>query len=206
MLESLSGKTCHAGTQHQQQWNITSFWRFNERSLDHIRSFNTCQRHYENLYFILHMRRSKISFFWEWDNCWRMKDLRSWLGGRQAALSVSWWKPCKVSEHRESTKPQLSHTDIHMEETTKKQLSSESRSGTDLSENTPAPGDGPQWLCEEARQHRIVLGLCASGPEFEWATWAKGQARMKTHCCMGQLGCSHATDIHQSGDDTLAHK
>lgn len=51
MLESLSGKTWHAGTQRRQQRNITSCWRFNERSLDHITSFNTCQCHNKKFYF-----------------------------------------------------------------------------------------------------------------------------------------------------------
>lgn len=64
-----------------------------------------------------------------------------------------------------------------------------------------------QWLCEEAQQLCIVLVLFTSGPECEWATWAGGQPRMKTHSCEGgQLGRSHATDIHQSGDDTSLYK
>lgn len=72
-----------------------------------------------------------------------MKGLRLWLRGKQAALSYPWWKPCKVSEHRQSMEPQLSRTDIHMEEMTKRQLSAGTRFGMDLSENTPPPGDCP---------------------------------------------------------------
>ncbi|KAF0025275.1 hypothetical protein F2P81_022156 [Scophthalmus maximus] len=70
---------------------------------------------------------------------------------------------------RESTEPQLSHTDIHMVAMTKKQLNVGSEFGTDLSENTPPPGDSPtgQWLFEETRQRSIVLLLWTSGLEFD---------------------------------------
>lgn len=77
--------------------------------------------------------------------------------------------------------------------------------GPDLAQTyqkTPHPqGTVRQWLCEEARQLSIVLVLRTSGPESEWVSWARGQARMKIRCCAeGQLGHTHATDIHQSED------
>lgn len=74
-------------------------------------------------------------------HCWRMKELRLWLRGRQAVLFESWRKPCKVSEREESMEPQLSRTDIHKEGATKRRLSVGNRFGSDLSKNTPPPGD-----------------------------------------------------------------
>lgn len=100
--------------------------------------------------------------------------------------------------------PQLSRTDIQMEEMTKKQLSAWTTQLAQTYQKTPHPqGTVRQWLSEEARQLGIVLVLWTSGPEFEWVSWARGQPRMKTRCCAkGQLGHTHATRIHQSGDDS----
>lgn len=93
-------------------------------------------------------------------------------------------------QKQESMEPQGRHTDIHKEEMTKTQFSSETGFGTGLLENTPPLRDCPTV----ALQLCVVMMLCTSGPELEWATWARGQLGMTAHRCgEGQLGHTHAT-------------
>lgn len=105
-------------------------------------------------------------------------------------------KATRGFQKQKSMEPQHRHTDIHKEKMTKTQFSSETGFGTGLLENTPPLGDCPTVApCKStAQQLCVVLMLCTSGPELEWATWATGQLGMTAHCCgEGQLGHTHAT-------------
>lgn len=98
MLESLSGKTCHAGTQSGQQRNITSCWRFNERSLDCITSFNTCQRRYKNFYFKkAHVRMYRNTLLFDSET----------IGGGQRRPRPGGRSHARCPKRRECGKPQL---------------------------------------------------------------------------------------------------
>lgn len=63
-----------------------------------------------------------------------------WLSGTTITALM---KAMRGIQKQESMEPQCRHTDIHKEEMTKTQLSSETRFGTGLFENTPPLGDCP---------------------------------------------------------------
>lgn len=86
-------------------------------------------------------RDTKISCTWL-----KQKNVGGWWSqsrGLRAPQSLCWWKPCVVSKNKEPMEPQCRHADIHKEEMTKTQLSSETIFGTVLLENTPPLGDCP---------------------------------------------------------------
>lgn len=196
MLESLSGKTCHAGTQSRQQRNITSCWPFNERSLDRITSFNTCQRRYKNFYLKkTHVRTYRNTLLFDSET----------IGGGQ-------WRPRPGGRSHARCPKGMWETAARAALTFARKIRQRSdwvqRADLALTYQRAVQPRGTAH-CGPVKRHgstALFWGLCASGPECEWASRARGQARMTTRCCTGQLGRSHATDIRQSGDDTLSRK
>lgn len=72
--------------------------------------------------------------------------------------------------------PQLRRTDIHMEGSDKDAIELRDQIWHRLIRKQSTPrATVRQWPCEEAQQLCIVLVLFTSGPEFEWASRARGQ-------------------------------
>lgn len=68
-----------------------------------------------------------------------------------------------------------------------------------------SPGGRPTVALWRGTAAPHCFGARVQVDQCEWASRARGQEKMTTRCCMGQLRRSHATDIHQSGDDTVSH-
>lgn len=91
-----------------------------------------------------------------------------WGGGKQCCVCPD--GSHVRYEHRESMEPQLSHSDIHMEELTKRRLRAATRFGTDLLENTPPLGD-----CPTVALWRSTAALHCFGAPDKWTRARVGQ-------------------------------